>query len=171
MEAAVEALGRELGKLRTGRATPGMLDHVVVSAYGSLTPLNRVATVSLADAQTLAVTLYDPGPPAQLTPLGRVSRSDALLRTAAGQLGSPSLTVLAGSGPLQLLHEVEKGIMDSPMGLNPAQGAGGSLTVNADEGNPSGLCMTAELASLRRWRCFIVGALRLTGKASGYQSP
>ncbi|KAJ8642678.1 hypothetical protein MRB53_004426 [Persea americana] len=60
MEAAIVALSRELSKLRTGRASAGMLDHIIVEANGLKMPLSRVAVVSVMDPQTLSVTPYDP---------------------------------------------------------------------------------------------------------------
>lgn len=60
MEAAVEALSRELAKLRTGRASAGMLDHIIVETGGLRMPLNRMAVVSVIDSKTLSVTPYDP---------------------------------------------------------------------------------------------------------------
>ncbi|KAH7681115.1 ribosome recycling factor protein [Dioscorea alata] len=60
MDAAVVALARELSKLRTGRASAGMLDHVIVETGGVKLSLNRVAVVSVIDAQTLSVMPYDP---------------------------------------------------------------------------------------------------------------
>lgn len=51
----------ELKKVRTGRAHPGMLDGVVVEAYGSRLPLNQVANVTAPEAQMLLVTPFDPG--------------------------------------------------------------------------------------------------------------
>ena len=60
MDAAVEALERDLGKLRTGRASPGMLESLVVDAYGEPTPLRNLGSVTARNAQTLAVMLYDP---------------------------------------------------------------------------------------------------------------
>ncbi|KAG0462632.1 hypothetical protein HPP92_021108 [Vanilla planifolia] len=59
MEAAISALSRELSKIRTGRASVGMLDHIIVEAHGAKLPLNRVAVVSVIDAHTLSVTPYD----------------------------------------------------------------------------------------------------------------
>ena len=59
MVAAVEALERDLGKLRTGRASPGMLENLVVEAYGDHTPLQHLGSVTARNAQTLAVMLYD----------------------------------------------------------------------------------------------------------------
>jgi ribosome recycling factor len=60
MEAAVVALSRELSKLRTGRASPGMLDHIMVETTGVKVALNRLAVVSVLDAHTLSVMPYDP---------------------------------------------------------------------------------------------------------------
>lgn len=59
MVAAVEALERDLGKLRTGRASPGMLENLVVEAYGDHTPLQHLGSVTARNAQTLSVMLYD----------------------------------------------------------------------------------------------------------------
>lgn len=55
MAKSVEALGENLTKVRTGRAHPSMLDHVVVSYYGADTPLKQVANVGVEDARTLTV--------------------------------------------------------------------------------------------------------------------
>ena len=59
MESAIEALERDLGKLRTGRASPGMLENLVVQAYGDHTPLQHLGSVTARNPQTLAVMLYD----------------------------------------------------------------------------------------------------------------
>eukprot|EP00252_Welwitschia_mirabilis_P022395 TRINITY_DN6044_c0_g1_i7.p1 TRINITY_DN6044_c0_g1~~TRINITY_DN6044_c0_g1_i7.p1 ORF type:complete len:191 (+),score=54.80 TRINITY_DN6044_c0_g1_i7:190-762(+) len=59
MEAALDALSRELAKIRTGRANAGMLDHIIIEASGSRTPLSRMAAVSVLDSQTLNVLPYD----------------------------------------------------------------------------------------------------------------
>ncbi|KAG6410175.1 hypothetical protein SASPL_128227 [Salvia splendens] len=59
MNAAVDALSRELAKLRTGRASAGMLDHIMVEHYGVKTPLNRMAVVSVLDPKTLSVSPFD----------------------------------------------------------------------------------------------------------------
>ena len=53
-------LAREYQGLRTGRATPMILDNIQVMAYGSLMSLKQVATVSIEDARTLRVQSFDP---------------------------------------------------------------------------------------------------------------
>ena len=55
MGKSVEALARELSKIRTGRAHPSLLDHLSVSYYGNPTPLNQVANISVEDSRTLSI--------------------------------------------------------------------------------------------------------------------
>jgi ribosome recycling factor len=52
---SIEALKNDLGKVRTGRAHTGILDHVHVEYYGSMVPLSQVAGVTLIDARTIGV--------------------------------------------------------------------------------------------------------------------
>jgi ribosome recycling factor len=55
MQKSLEALKADLGKVRTGRAHTGILDHVQVDYYGSLVPITQVANVTLIDARTIGV--------------------------------------------------------------------------------------------------------------------
>jgi ribosome recycling factor len=55
MQKSVEALKHDLAKVRTGRAHPGLLDHIHVDYYGSMVPLSQVAQVGLGDARTITV--------------------------------------------------------------------------------------------------------------------
>jgi len=55
MHKTVEALKVDLGKVRTGRAHTGLLDHIHVDYYGTSMPINQVANVTLADARTINV--------------------------------------------------------------------------------------------------------------------
>ena len=59
MAKSVEALRHELGKIRTGRAHASLLDHVTVSYYGSDVPLNQVASITVSDPRTLAVSPWE----------------------------------------------------------------------------------------------------------------
>ena len=59
MGKSVETLGHELSKVRTGRAHANLLDHITVSYYGSDTPLNQVASISVADPRTLMVSPWE----------------------------------------------------------------------------------------------------------------
>ena len=55
----IEALKTDLGKVRTGRAHTGLLDHITVDYYGTPTPLKQVGNLSLPDARTIAVAPYE----------------------------------------------------------------------------------------------------------------
>ena len=61
MEKAVDSLRHELGSVRTGRASPGLVEHLRVDYYGSPTPLNQLATVSTPDARLIVIQPYDRG--------------------------------------------------------------------------------------------------------------
>ncbi|PKM31190.1 MAG: ribosome recycling factor [Gammaproteobacteria bacterium HGW-Gammaproteobacteria-11] len=80
MKKSVESLGHAFAKIRTGRAHPSILDSVMVSYYGSDTPLRQVANVIVEDSRTLALSVFDKG----------------------------------------MIQAVEKAIMTSDLGLNPA---------------------------------------------------
>jgi len=59
MEGALEALRREFGGLRTGRASPALLDPIKVEAYGQMMPINQVATVAVPESRMLTVQVWD----------------------------------------------------------------------------------------------------------------
>ncbi len=80
MESALENFDKQLSVLRTGRASPAILDIVRVDYYGTPTPLNQLAAVSVVEGQTLVVKPYDAG----------------------------------------ILKDVEKAIITSDVGINPA---------------------------------------------------
>ena len=80
MKKSVEAIREEMAKIRTGRASTALLDHLKIDYYGNQTPLNQVASVSVSDARTLTVTPWDKS----------------------------------------IVPTVEKAILESDLGLNPA---------------------------------------------------
>lgn len=59
MAKSIDALRHNLVKVRTGRASTGLVDSIRVSAYGSEVPLSQVATVSVSDARSLVITPWD----------------------------------------------------------------------------------------------------------------
>ncbi len=61
MAKSVESLRHNLVKVRTGRASTGLVDSIKVSAYGSDVPLSQVASVSVSDARSLVITPWDKG--------------------------------------------------------------------------------------------------------------
>jgi len=61
MEGAIEALRREFAGVRTGKASPALLDSIRVEAYGSMVPLNQVGTVAAPEPRMLTVQPWDKG--------------------------------------------------------------------------------------------------------------
>ena len=61
MEKGIENAKRDFSTVRTGKASPNMLDTIQVEAYGSMVPLNQVASISAPEARTLLVTPFDKG--------------------------------------------------------------------------------------------------------------
>jgi ribosome recycling factor len=59
MEKAVAALREEFGTLRTGRASPHLLDQVVVEAYGSRMPINQIASISVPEPRSMMISVWD----------------------------------------------------------------------------------------------------------------
>lgn len=59
MQKSLESLKNDLGKIRTGRAHIGILDHVQVDYYGSMVPVNQVGNVTLIDARTIGVQAWE----------------------------------------------------------------------------------------------------------------
>ncbi|MCB9819806.1 ribosome recycling factor [Candidatus Nomurabacteria bacterium] len=81
MDGAIDHLHDELHKVRTGRAHPGMLDGVMVEAYGTRIPLNQAANITAPEAQMLLVSPFDPSNITQIT---------AAIRDAQGMGFNPS---------------------------------------------------------------------------------
>src|SRR5215831_18073985 len=59
MDSSIGVLRKELSKLRTGRASTGLLEHVVVEYYGATTPLNQLATLSAPEPRLLVIQPFD----------------------------------------------------------------------------------------------------------------
>ena len=59
MQKSVESLRHNLAKVRTGRATTALVDHIKVNSYGSDMPLSQVASVAVTDARSLTITPWD----------------------------------------------------------------------------------------------------------------
>ena len=55
MKKSIEVIKQDLAKIRTGRATPVLLDHIIVDYYGSSVPLAQAATVGVVDSRTLSI--------------------------------------------------------------------------------------------------------------------
>ena len=85
MKKSVEALGRDLAGMRTGRASAALVEHVSVDYYGTPTPLNQLATITVPDARLIAVQAWDKGAVASIekailkSPLGLNPSNDGNL--------------------------------------------------------------------------------------------
>jgi ribosome recycling factor len=66
MGLSIEALKSNLGKIRTGRANPAILDSVQVDYYGAMVPIGQVANVSLLDSRTISVQAWEKGMAAKI---------------------------------------------------------------------------------------------------------
>jgi len=55
MKKSIESMRSEMAKIRTGRASPALIDHLTVDYYGSPTPISQVANITVQDARTLGV--------------------------------------------------------------------------------------------------------------------
>ena len=66
MAKSIDAFKGDLQKIRTGRAHPGILDHVQVDYYGAMLPISQVANVSLLDARTISVQPWEKGMAAKI---------------------------------------------------------------------------------------------------------
>lgn len=80
MKKAIDALKAEFSRLRTGRASVGIIEHIMVDYYGSPTQIGQVANITVADARTLMITPWEK----------------------------------------QMVPAIEKAIINSDLGLNPA---------------------------------------------------
>ena len=59
MEKSVEAFKNQISKIRTGRASPSILDGIMVEYYGASTPLRQLASVTVEDSRTLKINVFD----------------------------------------------------------------------------------------------------------------
>jgi len=107
MTAAIESLGREFASVRTGRASTALLDTVRVDYYGTLTPVNQVASIAVPDARTL---LIQPWEATQLSAIEKaIIKSDLGLNPANdGKLIRLTLPTLTEERRKQLAKTVHK---------------------------------------------------------------
>ena len=61
MQMSVETLNRELASIRTGHATPSLIEHIKVEYSGALIPLNQIAGISAPEVRLLVIHHWDPG--------------------------------------------------------------------------------------------------------------
>lgn len=109
MHKAVEFLKQELRGIRTGRAHPGLIEHmkIEVSSYGSSMELRELATISVPDPSTLLVKPFDPGTLSDIEK-GLQSSSLGVTPMSDGKAVRLPIPPLSGERRQQLLGQVKK---------------------------------------------------------------
>jgi len=104
---AAEALEKEYSRVRTGRASPSLLDNVKVEYYGMPTPLKQVATVAVGDSRLLTVSPWDKG---QLGEIERAIQASGLGLTPSndGKIIRIPIPPLTGERRKELVRQVKK---------------------------------------------------------------
>ena len=120
MQAAVDALTREFAGLRTGRANAALLDAVRVEAYGNLTPINQLASVSVPDPRTIVIQPWDAS---QMKEIEKgIARSDlGLTPSNDGKVIRLSLPTLTEDRRKQLAKTVGKFAEDARVAIRNAR--------------------------------------------------
>jgi ribosome recycling factor len=120
MQAAVDALTREFSGLRTGRANAALLDAVRVEAYGNLTPINQLASVSVPDPRTIVIQPWDAS---QMKEIEKgIARSDlGLTPSNDGKVIRLTLPTLTEDRRKQLAKTVGKFAEDARVAIRNAR--------------------------------------------------
>jgi ribosome recycling factor len=107
MESAVEYLRKEFRGIRTGRANPGLVDHIKVEYYGSPTDLRQLASISVPEANMIIVKPFDPG---SMKEIEKAIQSSDLGITPAtdGKVIRLIVPALSGERRTQLVNQVKK---------------------------------------------------------------
>ncbi|NLZ17454.1 MAG: ribosome recycling factor [Desulfobulbaceae bacterium] len=107
MEASIEALKRELQKIRTGRASLALLDGIKVNAYGSLMPIAQVGTMTIPENNMIAIKPWDPQ---TLSMIEKAILASDLGLTPANDGSVIRLTIppLTGERRAELVKQVKK---------------------------------------------------------------
>lgn len=117
MDAAMEHFAGELRKVRTGRAHAGMLDGVMVEAYGSMMPLNQVANVTAPEAQMLLVTPFDPSNIAAITKAIRDNQSLGFNPSDDGRLVRVPIPALTEDRRRDMVKQAGEKVEDARIAL------------------------------------------------------
>jgi ribosome recycling factor len=120
MQAATDALAREFAAVRTGRANASLLDGVRVEAYGNMTPINQLATVSVPDARTIVIQPWDAS---QMKEIEKgIARSDlGLSPSNDGKVIRLTVPTLTEERRKQLAKQVGKFAEDARVAIRTAR--------------------------------------------------
>lgn len=117
MQGVVEHFESELGKIRTGRAHPGMLDGIKVEAYGTTMPLNQVANITAPEAQLLQITPFDPSTIQSVAAAIRNDQSLGLNPSDDGRVVRVPVPALTEERRKQLVKQAGEKLEDSRIAL------------------------------------------------------
>ena len=117
LNSAVTHFEEELKKLRTGRAHGGMLDGLMVEAYGTPMPLNQVANVTAPEAQLLQITPFDPSNLAAISAAIRESQSLGLNPSDDGHVIRVSIPPLTEERRREITKQVGAKLEDCMISL------------------------------------------------------
>lgn len=116
-EAAATHFGDELKKVRTGRAHPTMLDSIMVEAYGTMMPLNQVASVTAPEGQLLQVTPFDPSNIQAIAAAIRADQSLGLNPSDDGRVVRVPVPALTEERRKQLVKQTGEKVEDARIAL------------------------------------------------------
>ena len=102
---SLESLKIDLGKIRTGRAHTGILDHVMVEYYGSMVSVNQVANINLIDSRTLGVQPFE--------------------KQMAGKIGDPTVPNGIKKAAIKTIRELHKRYAATGAAASPPPAADG----------------------------------------------
>ena len=117
MNQALEHFEGELRKVRTGRAHAGMLDGVVVSAYGAKMPLNQVANITAPEPQMILVTPFDPSNVAAISAAIRDNQSLGFNPSDDGRVVRVPVPPLTEERRRQLVKQVSEKVEDARIAM------------------------------------------------------
>ena len=107
MQKSLQSLDIELGKIRTGRANPSLLDHIEVEYYGSMVPLSQAANITVSDFRSLTIQVWEKAMVAKIEKA--ILTSDlGLTPTTAGQTLHINLPPLTEERRKELVKIVNK---------------------------------------------------------------
>lgn len=112
-----EHFREEMKKVRTGRAHAGILDGIVVEAYGAVMPLNQVANVTAPEAQMLLVTPFDPGNISAITAAIRNAQALGLNPSDDGRVVRVPIPALTEERRHQLVKQVGEKVEETRIAM------------------------------------------------------
>ena len=112
MQRAVEAMDRDLGAIRTGRASAGLVERVMVEYYGSSMPLNQLAGISTPDPHLIVIQPWDRGAVSAIEKA--ITKSDiGLMPNVDGTVVRLNVPPLSEERRLELVKQVRRRVEDA----------------------------------------------------------